>query len=41
MSYKIIPIDGKLALYINGTLHCIAKDMREVDKELRNYSQKF
>ena len=37
MSHKIIPIDGKLVVYINGKIHCIARNMREAEMEIRSY----
>lgn len=37
MSYKIIPLNGKLVVYINGKIHCIAQDMREADTVINNY----
>lgn len=39
MNYKIVPINGKLIVYINGKLHCIAHNIHEADKEIRNYSK--
>ena len=39
MSYKIVPINGKLAVYINGKLHCIAKDIYEADKAINKFAQ--
>ena len=39
MSYKIVPINGKLAVYINGKLHCIARNIQEADKAINNFAK--
>ena len=37
MSFKIVPICGRLAVYINGEFHCSVDSMSKAEKEINKY----
>lgn len=40
MTYKIKPYKGHLVVYIDGEFYCTADNMKEVEKEIKEYKQK-
>ena len=37
MSYKIVPVCGHFEVYIDGEFYCTADNMKEVEKEIKEY----